>query len=256
MPAGSARAAAASAAESAAAGAAAGANDIFQLFTGEKARGVLAGAGAAVVANLLFTGMTLLGVPSAAAVVLCQQILGNLAAFTLDIIVAKRVFNGVPLDYTALGPRLAYLARAFFHPTFFRFVLAVTIDTLIVYQLYKLGQRELDKHKVRFRGRDGILAVLVVGLTYVLYNAILRFDWVYVDADTPAMNVVVIAWLGLTLLVSAVASNMLGRFEEDVAPKSPNGAPPSPKPVPKPVARPAASPPAAPDAQLGGWLSI
>lgn len=190
-------------------------NDVFQLFTGEKGRGVVAGTIASIVANGAFALGVLAGLPPAAALVLGQQILGNLVAFILDIVLAKEKFHGRKIPYSELRERVTYMLKAFLKPTFFRFVLAVIIDTLVVYQLFTFGRRWLEERNIRFRFRDQLVAATSVLITYVLYNAILRFDWVYVDDDTPVMNVVVIAWLALTIMMACIAS---GHHETSVVP--------------------------------------
>lgn len=182
-------------------------NEVFELFTGEKGRGIVAGTAASLVANAAYALGVLAGLPPAAALVLGHQVIGNLMAFILDIILAKEKFHGRKVPYSDIRERALYMVKALLRPTFFRFVLAVIIDTLVVYQLFTFFRRWLDDRDIHFRFRDQLVAATSVIITYVLYNAILRFDWVYIDEDTPMMNVVVIAWLALTIMMACISAN-------------------------------------------------
>lgn len=142
---------------------------------------------------------------------LAVYIIGNLVLYSFDMLFAKESFyiDGklqiVP--YTDVLTRLQLLGESFFHKQALRFIVTVSIDTIVGLVILKYVIDKLEELKLfpTWKYRNYIAAVLVAAFTYVLYLGTLRFKWAYQHESTPMMDILVIAWLSIILLL--VASN-------------------------------------------------
>lgn len=187
-------------------------------FTGEKLRGALSSVVSGLAAGgLNWAGVAAMGLSPETSAACFLYAFGSIFGYTLDILFAKRDFRLpgstaiVPLPYTALRARAAWLARSFVRKQFFRYLVTVLIDTIVGIALLKAILDHLDRRGVwtappkRRALRDALVSSLVAIFTFVLYVNILRFDWAYRDGDDPVMNVVVLMWSTLVLVMYALA---------------------------------------------------
>lgn len=185
-------------------------------FSTEKLRGVVASLAASGIANgLNVFGTQVLGLGIEASSVLFLVLCGNVAGYVFDIMFAKERFAvgggaATPLPYTAFGKRFRWLLRSFAQRQFFRYVVTVIIDSLVLLALLRYVVGELDRRRVDFPFRNVLVAAAIAVFTFFLYNNILRFDWAYSDNENPIMNVVVIMWVTLVLMIFAVSSQGAG----------------------------------------------
>lgn len=184
-------------------------------FGREKLRGLVMSLVSGVAANALnLLGTHVLGLSVQASSVIFLQAFGNVFGYALDILFAKRVFavqrGGArfegPVPYSDLATRARWLLRSFVGRQFFRFLVTVIIDTLVSLALLNWAIKAMDRHGVLmgFRYRNVIVAGMIAIGTFFLYSNILRFDWAYSDADVPMFNVIVLMWVTLVLVITAV----------------------------------------------------
>lgn len=179
-------------------------------FSTEKLRGVVASLAASAFANgLNVFGTQALGLGIETSSILFLVLCGNVAGYVFDIMFAKERFvvGGAvaPLPYTAFSKRFRWLIRSFAQRQFFRYLVTVIIDSLVLLALLQYTLGELDKRGVNFPYRNVVVAASISVFTFFLYNNILRFDWAYSDNENPVMNVVVIMWVTLVIMIYAVS---------------------------------------------------
>ena len=190
-------------------------------FTGEKLRGFVASmTSGATASGLNFAGMAL-GLSPAISSLLAVYVLGNLLTYWFDILFAKKVFtlpNGFrgypgpfegPVPYSAFGVRFAWMLRSMVGPQFFRYVISVVIDTLTGLAMLKTALDVLDAYDIltddRYKlYRDFGVSSIISFLTFFLFANVLRFDWAYTSRDDHVMNIVVLAWLALSIMAFAI----------------------------------------------------
>lgn len=221
-------------------------------FTGEKARGALVSmvnGGISVGLNLF--GVFGLGLSVPLSAFLFLYLVGGTLGYSLDIVFAKRDFlmpgakNALPspLPYSDLSKRFRWLLRSFGHRYFLRFIVTIIIETLTGLAMLDSLIRAMNARRVLMDHpliRDATLAVLVAVVTFFLFGNILRFDWAYQDVDNPTMTIVVLAWLGVSMLVFSIYKSS-HRAVADA---------PAPDPDPAADAAPAAAPATSGSAEL------
>lgn len=191
-------------------------------FSSEKIRGAITSVvsgGVSGFMNLL--GVTTFGLSAPLSAFFFLYIFGSVFGYTVDILFAKAYFtikDGNNSDkpfhgrvpYTDMRTRVLWLLRSFIDKHFFRFVITVILDTLIgIAILQALIDYMNHQHVLMdFAYRDMLLAGGVSIFTFFLYNNVLRFDWAYSDTESPLMNVLVLMWVGIVLLVFAVAYSL------------------------------------------------
>lgn len=171
----------------------------------EKVRGGFMSIVSGTTAGLL----TLLGVklglsaPASSAIFLYG--VGNVIAYMLDIVFAKRAFKGVDVPYTALGRRLTIFTKSLVTVQFFRFGITAIIDCLIGIALLKAAMKYMDEHSILagFKYRDTVVSVAIATFTFLLYVNTLRFDWAYSHNRNPTMDMIVYMWVSVALLMFA-----------------------------------------------------
>lgn len=178
-----------------------GRHKMYDLFTGEKARGAVASIISGIVANGVNTWLILVGVDAMVSTAIVLQLFGNVLTYTLDVMIAKREFYGEPVSYLDLGKRFSWFLRSLVGPPIHKFVVAALIEASIVYIGLKGAREFCDSHDIVFRLRDPILAALIASLTFVLFMNILRFNWVLEERQSLIMDVVILAWMGVSVLV-------------------------------------------------------
>ena len=192
--------------------------DLDALLTHEKARGAAASAvSGAAAASLNLVGATALGMSPLASAALFLYLIGSVFGYSLDILFAKRDFRvspgaaPSPLPYSALGARAGWLLRSFGRRFFFRFVITVLIETLTGIAVTRAAIATLDRRALLVRTpeqkklRDAAVAIAAAVLVFLLFGNVLRFDWAYREVEDPTLSIVVLAWLAITLLASALA---------------------------------------------------
>lgn len=128
-------------------------------------------------------------------------IFGNILSYSLDIIFAKKHFNNVVVPYGEYTKRLIFLVKSYFSSQFYKFVLTIILDFIIIDALIKIIKKKLDEYNIHFFYRDGILIGLLSLLTFLTYVNILRFSWAYVDESNPWIDITIYAWLFISVIV-------------------------------------------------------
>lgn len=179
--------------------------DAFNVLTNEKARGGLASFISGALSNAMNAGLIFTGVNPILSTVISLQILGNLLTYFLDIMMAKRNFHGVPVSYRDLRTRFDWFVKSFNGPPFHKFIVACVIEAVIVSAGLIQARLYCDRHNIHFHLRDAVLAGIVASISFVLVMNILRFNWVLNEAESVTLNIVVLAWMGLSVLVILVS---------------------------------------------------
>lgn len=175
--------------------------DSFNVLTHEKLRGGVSSFISGLVANVANAGLIMMGVNPLVSTALTLQVAGNLLTYFLDIMIAKRDFGGVSVPYDDLSTRYAWLLRSFAGPPFHKFIVAAIIELVIVYASLAKAIIFCDKHGIKFWMRDAALAGAIAGLSFLLVMNILRFNWVFNETESITLNIVVLAWMGLSVLL-------------------------------------------------------
>ena len=140
------------------------------------------------------------------------SVLGNLLAYILDILFAKKRFiinegyKGVKpyigdIDYNAYGIRINAMLKSLFSIQFFRFSITVLIDIIIALFMIHYITNVFDKNDIHFWMRDYMISISVALFSFILYLNALRFDWAYQEIDNPVMNMLVIMWLTIIFIL-------------------------------------------------------
>lgn len=173
---------------------------IFSMLTGEKGRGALVSCVTGVTANLVNAALIAMGGPPLLTTIISLQVFGNLLTYFLDIMVAKTTFGGTPLPYTEYASRFRWFMKSLLGPPFYKFVIASTIEAIIVFAGFRRATALCDEHNIKFRHRDAVLAAAIASLSFFLLMSVLRFDWVLNESESLTLDVVVLAWMGLSAL--------------------------------------------------------
>lgn len=132
-------------------------------------------------------------------------LIGNILAYSFDILFAKKEFfvNNAykTIPYTNFSIRIIWLLKSFFSATFFKFVITVLIDILIGLTILKKLTKYLDKKNIHFKFRDIILSISIATFTFFLYVNILRFDWAYNENADPIFTLIVSMWLSIVMMI-------------------------------------------------------
>ena len=191
-------------------------------FSSEKIRGAISSVVSGGVSGLMnLLGVTVFGLNAPLSAFFFLYLFGSVFGYTMDILFAKayftikegnaseKPFHG-RVSYTDFRTRVLWLLRSFIDKHFFRFVITVIIDTLIGIAILQALIDYMNDRRVLmdFAYRDMLLAGGVSIFTFFLYNNVLRFDWAYSDTESPLMNVLVLMWVGIVLLVFAVAYSL------------------------------------------------
>ena len=180
-------------------------------FTGEKMRGAAASAvtGTTVMALNAF-GVLGLGLSAPVSALLFVYLGGGTAGYVADIMLAKRDFMiggvSVHVPYTDVRRRGAWLFRSFFRRFFVRYLVTLVIETLTGLAMLDALIKAMDRHQFmqeHKKLRDAAAAVIVAVVNFLLYGNVLRFDWAYKEEEHPLMNMVVLAWMGVSMLTFA-----------------------------------------------------
>lgn len=119
------------------------------------------------------------------AAVFALQIIGGLLAYSFDIVLAKKTFNGVDLPYSDVGARVSYLFKSVFTEMFIRFIIAVIIMSVVYYFAYKSWLKFVEEHKLTFKHYEFVYALMLSIALYFLFNHVILFDYVYMDTERP-----------------------------------------------------------------------
>ena len=142
---------------------------------------------------------------------LAVYVIGNLVLYSFDMLFAKESFyiNGKiqTVPYTDVLTRIQLLGESFFQKQALRFIVTVSIDTIVGLVILKYVIEKLEELKLfpTWKYRNYLAALVVAAFTYVLYLGTLRFKWAYQHEPAPLLDILVIAWLSILLLL--VASN-------------------------------------------------
>lgn len=175
--------------------------DSFNVLTNEKALGAVASLISGIISNIANAGLILTGVNPIVSTLVSLQVVGNLLTYFLDIMIAKHVFHGVAVPYGDIHTRFRWFLRSFKGPPFHKFIVACIIEAVIVSTGLIRAREYCDLHKIHFPLRDAVLAGLIAAASFLLIMNVLRFNWVLEETESFTLNVVVMAWMGLSVLV-------------------------------------------------------
>lgn len=173
----------------------------FNVFSSEKARGGLVSALSGAFANLINAGVIMSGADPVISTIITLQVFGNLLTYFLDIMFAKRDFQGSPLTYRAYARRFSWFLASFTGPPFHKFVVACIIEAIIVFAAMRRIRAFCDRHRIHFRYRDALLTAGVATLSFLMVMNVLRFNWVLDETESLTLNIVILAWMGLSTLM-------------------------------------------------------
>ena len=129
------------------------------------------------------------------------SIFGNLLGYSLDILFAKKYFYGKEVPYSDMPYRLLWWMKSFSSPIFFKFIVTIIIDMILFTVLLRTILKTLDEKEIKFKYRDVLVAAAVTTVTFVLYVNYLRFKWAYLMKTSPIMDMVILAWSGLSMIL-------------------------------------------------------
>ena len=172
----------------------------------EKVRGGLSSIVSGTAAGLLTVLGVNLGLSAPASSAIFLYGVGNVIAYMLDIVFAKRAFNGVEVPYSAISRRLTIFMGSLFTVQFFRFVITAIIDCLIGIALLKASIKYMNENHIftGYKHRDTVVAIAIAMFTFMLYVNTLRFDWAYSHTKNLTMDLVVYMWVSIALLMFAL----------------------------------------------------
>lgn len=148
-------------------------------------------------------------------------LIGNLIVYSFDILFAKKQFfiDGAlqTIPYSELATRGYWLLHSFYQQFFFRFIVTVIIDTIVGLTILKFTIAYLDKLNILkdWKYRNYIVAFVIATLTYVLYLGTLRFRWAYQQKTPVYLDILVMAWVSISLLIYTAANQSF--TQKDVA---------------------------------------
>lgn len=181
------------------------AGDSFSVLTQEKARGGVASLISGIVANLANAALILAGANPAVSTVWTLQVAGNLLTYFLDIMIAKQEFHGRRVSYKDLKTRFTWFLTSIIGPSFHKFIVACVIEACIVYAGLSRARVWCDEHDYRFKLRDALLAAVIAAVSFILVMNVLRFNWVLQETESLTLNIVILAWMGLSVMILLVA---------------------------------------------------
>ena len=127
-------------------------------------------------------------------------ILGNILAYSLDILIAKTHFNDKFIPYDNVNDRLTYLFRSYLSSNFIKFLITVIIDVMLIYTIFEKIKTYFNHKNIVFKYRDSLIASSISFMTFTLFINILRFKWAYVKSDFTT-DLIVYTWLGISAMI-------------------------------------------------------
>ena len=189
-------------------------SDLYHPFTKEKVRGMVASVISGLTGNSMnLFGQSVLGLNPFVSTFLFMQLGGNLVGYILDIVLAKETFKGTPVRYSDLIARFRFMLISFSSTMFFKFIITVIIDAIIVVEMLRSVLDILDANNIQFKFRNEITAGLISFVTFVLWVNALRFNWAYAENENPVMNIIMVAWLGIMIMAFCAAKNIRSSIE-------------------------------------------
>lgn len=189
--------------------------DHFNVLTTEKARGSVASLISGIITNVVNTMLILAGVSPVLSTVLTHQVVGNLFTYFLDIMIAKRQFHGVNVSYLNTRSRFRWFLDSFTGPPFHKFIIACIIEAILASAALSWARDLCDRHNIHFKMREAVLAGLVATVTFLLIMNILRFNWVLNETESLTLNIVIIAWMAMSVLSLLLTRRVRGSVELD-----------------------------------------
>jgi hypothetical protein len=203
-----------------------GVSDLYRPFTAEKLRGMVMSLVASVASNgLNIFGQSILGMSPLVSTTIFLQVFGNLLVYVLDILFAKEIINGERVSYLDAGTRLRWMLKSFFKSTFLKYIITILIDSIILVEMLDFGIFVCEKNGIRFKFRNEIIAGLISIVTFILWVNALRFNWAYAETENATLNIIIIAWLGISITVFCATRTMrswMERPKESTPPDSNN----------------------------------
>lgn len=138
-----------------------------------------------------------------------SNILTGVLSYTLDILFAKRVFGKELVPYGDLGRRLSWLLSSFVDRYFYRYLIVVVIELIIVLSISSKLNSFLDEQgwysePETTRKTRHMIVVFVSGvIIFVLFGNILRFDWAYSADNNRVLNIGILSSFMILLTIYA-----------------------------------------------------
>lgn len=167
----------------------------------EKFRGLLTAIISGSCAGGLNEMLLYLGVPVLTSTTISMYIFGNIAAYALDILLAKKKFSNKIISYSDIKFRFQWMLKSFISKMFARFIIVTMVDALIGITILKYLLKKLDEKNIHFKFRNLIASGVVALFTFLLYVNVLRFDWVYKEDTDHLSNLIVIVWASIVIMI-------------------------------------------------------
>ena len=189
-------------------------SELYHPFTPEKVRGMFASVAAGLTGNAMNVfGQSIIGLNPLVSTVIFLQVGGNLIGYMLDILFAKEVIAGSRVPYTAFLSRLAFMLGSIASTMFFKFIITVIIDSIIVVEMLSAAMNILDKNGIKFRFRNELVAAAISVVTFILWTNALRFNWAYAEFNNPVMDIIMVAWLAIVIMIFCATRNVRSGLE-------------------------------------------
>jgi hypothetical protein len=155
---------------------------------GENRLGLATSLTTAAIVNTLNFAATRSGVSDTLTVPVIVVGFGNSLSLWMDVMFAKRSFDGTILSYCDLSARNRWFFDNVFGSTGAKYAATALADGVIVFYIYRSLTRWCDRRKVMLKSkslRNTGLAAIVTSLTFLMFGNFLRFNWAYLHNPTP-----------------------------------------------------------------------
>jgi hypothetical protein len=143
---------------------------------------------------------------SSESVFILEVILSQMLVYFSDILFIQENFmkKGYSLNQT---PNTLYekFLYSIDKNIFYKFIVIVTISTIINNSIYNYILGQMDKRKLFMNKkelRNPIVQIIVNIFTTISYVNIMKFKWAYVNNEDPVLNMIIISWFSLSILIS------------------------------------------------------
>lgn len=192
------------------------------LLTEEKIRGAVGGTLATIVSTAFnLFGVLVMGLSAPVSAFLFYYMFGGFVAYGIDVIIAKRDFTNhpgspfgkppAPVPYSDLKTRFKWLYRSLYSRHFFRFAVTILIETMTgvaMLQAAIMWMDDIGFYTDHEKLRNVTAAIVIAAANFVLFGAVLRFDWAYNESENQLLNIVVLMWLAIVLIIFAFGSQV------------------------------------------------
>lgn len=142
-----------------------------------------------------------------------EYLFGMILTYVTDILFVQNIFKVndkfVKIPYNNFNHRLRYI---FNHEILYKFLVVITISSIINKNIYIYIIKILDRYKVLHHNpviksyRDLGVQLLINMFTTLMFVNIIKYKWAYIDFDDMHLTMIILTWFSLVILIS-VANN-------------------------------------------------